>query len=186
LHKIDHDGNIVLEADVPYGVNGPGFIIHGAIHAARPDIQCIIHAHTRAGVSVSAMKCGLLPLSLGALRFHGRVSYHDCEGPVVNLGERERLVRDLGTHSIMFLRNHGTLVCAATVEEAFNRQYILEGACKIQVDVLASNCEIVMTSEEVAQQAPRLFEPEVRRAYGLMEWGAMMRMLDREDPSYMQ
>ena len=125
LVKIDFEGNIVWKPDTAYGINRSGFVIHGAIHSARPDVQCVIHTHTRAGMAVSAMKCGLLPLTQTAMRFHNRVSYHDYEGPAIDLDERQRLVRDLGTNDVMMLRNHGILACGRSVAEAFNILYWL-------------------------------------------------------------
>src|SRR5205807_1983892 len=93
-----HPGYTATErpSDPDYGINKSGYVIHGAIHTARPEVRCVLHTHTRAGIAVSAMKCGLLPLSQTSVRFHGHIGYHDYEGPAVDLEERERLVRDLG------------------------------------------------------------------------------------------
>src|SRR4030081_1978383 len=107
LVKIDVEGNILAKPDTDYAINKSGYVIHGAIHKARPDVACIIHTHTRAGMAVAAMKCGLLPLSQTSVRFEGHIGYHDYEGPAVDLAERERLVQDLGPHDAMVLRNHG-------------------------------------------------------------------------------
>ena len=96
LVKIDVEGNIVAKPDTDYGINKSGYVIHGAIHKARTDVACIIHTHTRAGMAVAAMKCGLLPMSQTSIRFVGHIGYHDYEGPAVDLAERERLVADLG------------------------------------------------------------------------------------------
>ncbi len=126
LYKIDLDGNVVLKPDTHYGVNHAGYVIHSAVHGARHDIACVIHTHSRAGMAVSAMKCGLLPLTQTAMRFHGRVGYHDYEGPAIDLDERQRLVRDLGENDVMMLRNHGILACGRSVAEAFNILYWLE------------------------------------------------------------
>ena len=98
LVKIDVEGNIIAKPDTDYGINKSGYVIHGAIHKARPDVACVIHTHTRAGMAVAAMKCGLLPLSQTSIRFVGHIGYHDYEGPAVDLAERERLVADLGPH----------------------------------------------------------------------------------------
>jgi ribulose-5-phosphate 4-epimerase/fuculose-1-phosphate aldolase len=184
LHRINHAGEITARGNTHYGVNYPGFVIHGAVHEARADINCVVHSHTRAGVAVSAMKVGLLPLSLLGMRFFGNIGYHDCEGTVVSMDERVSLVRDLGTHNAMLLRNHGVLACGPSIAEAFNAHYMLDTACKIQVDAMASGTELVMPPPETAQETARLFQPNVRRAYGVMEWEAMVRLLDREDPSF--
>jgi ribulose-5-phosphate 4-epimerase/fuculose-1-phosphate aldolase len=154
------------------------------VHGARHDVECVIHTHSRAGMAVSAMKCGLLPLTQTAMRFHGRVSYHPYEGPALDLAERERLVRDLGTNDVMMLKNHGVLACGRSVAEAFNLLYWLEMACKAQVDAMAANTELELPTADQAEKTAHLFSPGVRRVYGEMEWEAMLRQLDREDPSY--
>ena len=184
LYKIDLDGNTVLKPDTHYGINHAGYVIHSAVHGARHDVECVIHTHSRAGMAVSAMKCGLLPLTQTAMRFHGHVGYHDYEGPAVDLDERQRLVRDLGQNDVLILRNHGLLTCGRSVAEAFNILYWLEMACKAQVDALASRTELTRPADDVAARTAHLFAPGVRRTYGEMEWEAMLRELDRIDPSY--
>ncbi len=184
LHRLNHEGEITLRGNSHYGINFPGFIIHGAVHQARSDVNCIVHSHTRAGIAVSAMKAGLLPLSLAGMRFSNHIGYHDCEGIVVNMDERESLVRDLGPHNALMLRNHGLLVCGPTIPEAFNSHYMLEQACKIQVDAMSAGTELVIPPPEVVAQTAHMFEPGVRRAFGVMEWEALLRQLDREEPSY--
>ena len=184
LYKIDLDGNIVLRPETHYGINHAGYVIHSAIHGARHDVACVIHTHSRAGMAVSAMKCGLLPLTQTAMRFFGRVSYHPYEGPALDLAERERLVRDLGENDVMLLKNHGIIACGRSVAEAFNQLYWLEMACKAQVDCMAANTELELPSDDVAEKTAHLFAPGVRRVYGEMEWEAMLRQLDREDRSY--
>ena len=114
LVKIDLDGNILHKPDTDYGINKSGYVIHGAIHRARPEVACVLHTHTRAGMAVSAMKCGLLPLSQHAMRFTDSIGYHEYEGLALELDEQARLVRDLGMHKTMILRNHGLLTCGAS------------------------------------------------------------------------
>ncbi len=184
LYKIDLEGNVVLKPDTHYGINQAGYVIHSAVHGARHDLECVIHTHSRAGMAISAMKCGLLPLTQTAMRFYERVSYHDYEGPAIDLSERERLVRDLGKNDVMILRNHGLLACGRSIAEAFNLIYWLEMACKAQVDAMAAHTELSLPPPDVAEKTAHLFTPGVRRTYGEMEWEAMLRQLDREDPSY--
>src|SRR6267142_4810586 len=95
LVKIDVEGEIIAKPDTDYGINKSGYVIHGAIHQARPEVKCVLHTHTRAGMAVAAMGCGLLPMSQTAIRFHGHIGYHDDEGPSIGRAEREALVRDL-------------------------------------------------------------------------------------------
>ena len=149
LVKIHVDGEIIWKPDTDYDINKSGYVIHGAIHKARPDVACVLHTHTRAGMAVAAMKCGLLPLSQTSIRFVGHIGYHDYEGPAVELDERERLVRDLGLHEALIMRNHGLLTCGATVEQAFNTMYQLELSCRSQVDAMAARTELTMPGENV-------------------------------------
>ena len=181
LVKIDVEGEIISKPDTDYGINKSGYVIHGAIHKARPDVNAIIHSHTRAGIAVSAMKCGLLPLSQTSMRFIGHIGYHDYEGPAVDLAERERLVRDLGEHNAMILRNHGLLTCGPSVAQAFNTMYNLELACRSQVDAMAARTELVLPPQEVLDHTANMYQPGTRRPYGELEWHAMRRLLDAED-----
>lgn len=184
FYKIDLEGNVIHAPDGDYGVNEAGYVIHSAVHGARHDVECVIHTHTRAGAAVSAMKCGLLPLTQHAMRFYGKVSYHDYEGVAIDTEERARLVADLGSNDALILRNHGLLTCGRSIGEAFNMMYWLELACKSQVDALSSGAELILPSAEVAAKTANLYAPGVRRTFGEMEWAAMRRQLDRIDPSY--
>jgi ribulose-5-phosphate 4-epimerase/fuculose-1-phosphate aldolase len=184
LVRIDRDGNIIAKPDTDYGINRSGYVIHGCIHHARPDVKCIIHTHTRAGIAVSAMDCGLLPLSQTASRFHGHIGYHDFEGPAIDLAEQERLVRDLGPHNAMVLRNHGLLTCGASVPQALNLMYQLEMSCRAQVDAMASDEKLKLPSDEVLQRAAHLYQPGTRRPYGELEWHALLRWLAAEPGGY--
>jgi ribulose-5-phosphate 4-epimerase/fuculose-1-phosphate aldolase len=184
LHKIDHDGEIVLRAPTRYGINHAGHVIHGAVHAARPDVQCVIHSHTQAGVAVSALACGLLPISLTGMRFHGHIGYHDFCGTVVDLAERESLAADLAGHDALVLRNHGLLTCGPSIAEAFNAHYVLDMACRIQLDAMAAGSALLTPEAPLLARTAELFRPDVRRPYGVLEWEAMRRLLDRQDPGY--
>src|SRR4026209_315247 len=180
LVKIDVEGNILTKPDTDYSINKSGYVIHGAIHKARPDVACIIHTHTRAGMAGAAMKRGLPALSLVSLRFVGHIGYHDYEGPAVELDERERLLRDLGPHEALIMRNHGLLTCGATVEQAFNTMYQLELSCRSQVDAMAARTELTMPGENVLAHTAHMYQPGTRRPYGILEWPAMLRRLGAE------
>jgi ribulose-5-phosphate 4-epimerase/fuculose-1-phosphate aldolase len=184
LYKIDLDGNIVERPDTPYGINQAGFVIHSAVHGAREDVACVIHTHARASMAVSMMECGLLPLSQHAMRFYGDVGYHPYEGVALDLDERARLVDDLGDKNVLFLRNHGLVVCGTSIAEAFNRCYWVELACKAQIDAMSSGAKLIIPEQDVVDLTANLFDPEVRRRYGEMEWSAMLRLVERTDPSY--
>jgi ribulose-5-phosphate 4-epimerase/fuculose-1-phosphate aldolase len=183
LIRINLEGEILFNPNPAYGINPAGYVIHSAIHAARPDVDCVIHTHTRAGMAVSALACGLMPIAQTNMRF-GKVAYHEYEGVAVDVDERERLVADLGTSDVMILRNHGLLTCGPSVAEAFNTMYWLENACKVQLDALACNTPLHLPPQHVIEKTAHLYEPHVRRPYGVMEWPAMLRLLDRRDTSY--
>ena len=180
LVKITLDGDIVWKPDTDYGINKSGYVIHGCIHRAREDVACVIHTHTRAGMAVASMKCGLLPLTQTSIRFVGHIGYHDYEGPATDLDERERLVRDLGPHDAMILRSHGLLTCGATIQQAFNTMYQLEMSCRAQVDAMAARTDLIMPSEQILARTAHLYQPGTRRPYGVLEWPAMLRLLAAE------
>jgi ribulose-5-phosphate 4-epimerase/fuculose-1-phosphate aldolase len=184
FYKLDLDGNIVMQPDTDFPINRAGYVIHSAIHGARPDLNCVMHTHTRAGMAVSAMKPGLLPLTQTAMRFYGAIGYHDYEVPTADITERERLARDLGRHNAIILRNHGLVACGRTISEAFNLMYWLDSACKVQVDVLGSGVEPVMPTHELATRMADRYSPDGQVKFDEIEWAALIRLLDREDPSY--
>ena len=183
LVKIDLDGEIVWKPETDYGINKSGYVIHGCIHRARKDVACVLHTHTPAGMAVSAMKCGLLPLTQTSIRFVGHIGYHDYEGPATDLDERERLVRDLGPHDAMILRSHGLLTCGATIQQAFNTMYQLEMSCRAQVDAMAARTELLVPSQQILARTAHLYQPGTRRPYGILEWPAMLRLLAAEGGS---
>ncbi len=195
LFKIDIEGKVIERPDLPYEINHAGYVIHSAIHAARHDLSCVLHTHTRAGMAVSVMACGLLPATQGALRFHGRLAYHDFEGPAVNEAERDRLVADLGDKDVMILRNHGLIACGRSIPETFLLMNRLEFACKVQVDFMAANTPLHMPSPEVMALTARVLAPptvtdrtgseaSLGNWNGQREWSALLRQLDRDSPTY--
>ena len=181
LVRVDLDGNVLEERDVQ--VNPAGFTIHSAVHAARPDAACVAHLHTVAGIAVSSQRQGLLPSNQTAMLLNHRLAYHDYEGVALNLDERERLVRDLGDKPAMILRNHGTLAVGTSVADAFQTIYFLERACAIQVAAqaggVALNLPLPAVQDLVTQQLSSFGDIADR-----LLWPAMLRKLDRLDPSY--
>ena len=159
-------------------------MIHSALYRARPDDNAAMHTHTTAGMAVSALKCGLLPLTQTALRFHGRLAYHDFNGPERDPDERDKLAEDLGPHNYMILRNHGLLTVGPTVAEAFTAMYGLERSCQAQVVAMACNTPLNALPEVVVEKTVGMYAPSVVRRYGLLEWPALLRRLDRQDPSF--
>ena len=183
LVKIDFDGKVVLDSGTGYGVNRAGFVIHSAVHRARKDVACVIHTHSPAGMAVSALKCGLLPLTQNAM-FFGSIGTHDYEGPAIDLDEQARLVRDLGENAALILRNHGLLTAGRTVCEAFVVLHWLEKACQAQLMAMACNTALNLPGEEVVRLTAERYRPGQRRSITEVEWPALLRMLERRDPSY--
>ena len=173
LAVIDHDGHQARGRQVP--INTAGIVIHTAVHAARPDAVCVMHTHTKAGVAVSCMEEGLLPLNQTALLFYGQVGYHDFEGIAFDREEQVRLVADLGARRAMILRNHGLLTVGRSVGEAFSLMYNLEQACRIQLAALASGRPIRLPSKEVCERTARQYETDPDGAAEL-EWLALRRL----------
>lgn len=183
LIKVDFDGNVVA-GDYPY--NAAGHAIHSAVLKARPDINIALHSHTRAGMSVSCMKCGLLPLTQQANEIRDMLCYHEYGVATDNDEECELLGRDLADKWIMIMRNHGLLSVGRSVAEAFYYLYTLENACKVQVDVLASGHEYVTPRIEVIDRLAEegMAPPSQTHEYVNMAWDAVLRLLDQKDSSF--
>ena len=186
LVKIDLDGRIIEPSEYP--VNYAGFVIHSAIHMAHAERhKVVMHTHTRAGMAVCALKEGLLPVSMVSTAFHGKLAYHDYEGPSLDLDERERLLRNLGDNQAMMLRNHGLLTTGRSVPEAFLRLYRLERACQIQLDAAAAGTLNVMGDNLAAKSGAdmdRFSEMESAAGIGDLEFAALVRKLDKTDSSW--
>ncbi|XP_038589144.1 alpha-adducin isoform X4 [Micropterus salmoides] len=188
LVKINLQGEIVDRGSTNLGVNQAGFTLHSAIYSARPDVKCIVHVHTPAGAAVSAMKCGLLPISPEALSL-GEVAYHDYHGILVDEEETTLIQRNLGPNSkVLILRNHGLVSVGETVEEAFYYIHNLVTACEIQVRTLVSAGgpdNLLMLDPGKYKARPRVPEPagdgsstHPKWLVGEQEFEALMRMLD--------
>jgi len=169
--------------ELKYGVNRAGFVIHSAIHMAKPEVNCIIHTHTWAGMAVSTMECGLLPNTQTSMRF-AKISYHDFDGVVIDTAAREALAKDLGDNNALILRNHGLLTTGATIPEAFNAMHRLELSCKTQIAAMSCNTPLIKVPDDVVHETYMNFQPHVRRPFGVMDWPALLRKLDRIDPGF--
>ena len=182
LIKIDLSGNKVL--DSPYPVNEAGFVIHSAVHAARHDVGCVLHTHTKAGVAVSAQAGGLLPLSQISLFPLTTLAYHDYEGVALNEGEKPRLVADLGNNNAMILRNHGLLTTGPTIADAFLMMYALETACQIQVLAQSTGGELIHVPQPIVEGMQAQAEQVLQGLGGQLAWPGLLRKLDRRDASF--
>lgn len=183
LVKIDSDGRKI--DDSPHGVNPAGFTIHSAIHRSREDARWIMHTHSRAGVAVSAMEDGLLPLNQIALQFYDRIAYHDYEGISLDLDERDRLVASLGTKPVLVLRNHGLVATGPTAAAMFNAMFYLERACEIQVAMLSMGQPLRIVKEDIARHVASQYEGNMGEEDDVaLEWSAHLRLLDEICPEY--
>jgi len=182
LVKVDLHGAKVL--DSPYDVNPAGFTIHSAIHAAREDAQCVLHVHSLNGVAIAAQKEGLLPISQHSIFPLSSLAYHDYEGVALNEDEKPRLVEDLGTKRFLMLRNHGLLTVGRSVAEAFIGMYFFESACNIQVRAQAGGKDLSRVSEGIVDAAEATWRQVTHGSGAGVAWPALLRRLERIDPSY--
>ena len=178
LLTVSLEGKILEGQEAQY--NTTGYVIHSNIYRAREDINAIFHLHTSAGVSVSAMECGLLPISQFAFHFYNRIAYHTYNSLALDHQEHgAKLVEDLAHHKVMMLQNHGTITCGTTIHEAFFYAYYLEQACKVQCSVLASGQPLIYPSAAVCEKAAmemRAFEQDL----GHRDWQALKRRFLRK------
>ena len=186
LVKIDLDGNLVDDSNYP--VSLAGFVIHSAIHMADDtDNHVVMHTHTRAGMAISAIQEGLVPISMFSTVFEDNISYHEYEGPSLYDDERERLVVSLGNNKALILKNHGLLTVGRTVPDAFLRLYRLERACQIQIDAASAGTLNVIApklARKSGDDMTRFQNMASNSGEGTLEFAALMRKLDRVDASY--
>jgi ribulose-5-phosphate 4-epimerase/fuculose-1-phosphate aldolase len=186
LIKVNLAGDILATPDfgeLNYGINRAGYVIHSAIHEARPEVACVIHTHSWASMAVSSLECGLLPITQTSMRFL-KIGYHEYQGVVLNDSEKASLIANLGSGEALMLRNHGALVVGRTVGEAFNWLHRLELACHTQLAAMATGAAFHPVPQPVLEATWSNYQRGTRRPYGLMEWPALLRKLDRLDPSY--
>jgi len=181
LVEVDVEGQALTES--VRTVNPAGFIIHSCIHRARPDVACVLHTHTEAGMAVSALSRGLLPVNQHAMQFYDRVGYHDYEGLVTNPDEQKRLVAALGPHKALILRNHGLITAGGSVAEAFYLMWRLEKACKAQLAAMASGDEIVLPDPEASRKTSEVYWGS-SEFIAEIAWEAFRRQLDRVNGDY--
>ncbi|EON14365.1 MULTISPECIES: class II aldolase/adducin family protein [Pandoraea] len=181
LVKIDLDGRVIGNSS--YRPNAAGFVIHGCIHAAREDAACVMHLHTEAGMALSALEDGLLPITQHAMRFVGRLGYHDYEGIALTIGERERLLADLGSNAALILRNHGTLTVGRSVGHAFVEMFYLEKAARAQLLAQATGAPLRIPAPDIAALTAHQWVTDLRGS-GDREWPPLLRQLERYGDDY--
>ncbi len=189
LLKVDVDGNII-GPNHGFTFNPAGFVIHSAVHMARPELMCALHTHTYAGVAVSCQSNGLLPLSQMQLSVLGEVVYHDYEGIAAseNLDERQRIVMDLGSSHCLIMRNHGLMTVGESVGAAWCYMYRLERACRMQIEFQKTGAEWAELSQatigQTIEKSQSLYAKDSFRPVGTVEWEAVKRMLNSDDIDY--
>jgi ribulose-5-phosphate 4-epimerase/fuculose-1-phosphate aldolase len=182
LVKIDLEGRKVM--DSPYEINPAGFMIHSCIHAARPDVACVMHTHSLNGVAVASQKQGLLPISQQSLFVLSALAYHDYEGVALDAAEQPRLVTDLGDKAYLMLRNHGLLTAGPSPASAFLYMYLFESACAIQVRAQSGGRDLIRIPDPILAGI-RSAAREVTRGLGSsLVWPGLLRKLDRSNPGY--
>jgi ribulose-5-phosphate 4-epimerase/fuculose-1-phosphate aldolase len=181
LVKIDMAGNVI--GDSPYRPNAAGFVIHGAIHGSRADAGCVMHLHTEAGMALSMLEEGLLPLTQHAMRFHGRIGYHDYEGIALTMDEQRRFIADLGENAALILRNHGTLTVGRSVGHAFTEMFYLDKAARTQLMAQATGRPLRVPGADIVELTVQQWLDDLGVS-GDREWPSLIRKLDRTDPGY--
>ncbi|HUN48400.1 MAG TPA: class II aldolase/adducin family protein [Stellaceae bacterium] len=181
LVKIDLDGNLVEPG--PYTVNPAGFVIHGAIHAARPDAHCVMHTHTIAGMTLAAADVPVRAIDFAGASLYERVAYHAFSGVHADMSDREALVQSLGDKHYLVLRNHGLLTCAPTIPLAFRRLFDLEIACRVQTAATAMNARLIEAPAEIAESHAKVLE---NVDGGELAFAALTRLMKKRDPSFLE
>lgn len=181
LVKVDQQCNKVIES--PFPVNPAGFVIHSAVHEARPDVQCVLHTHTRAGVAVSAQAAGVLPISQQSTFVLASLAYHDYEGVAFRPDEKPRLQADLGHVNFLMLRNHGLLTCGASIADAFLNMYVFESTCQIQLSAQAGG-ELTQVNPQIVAGVAEAMRVQTSGLGGAFVWPALLRKLQRMNANY--
>ena len=182
LIKVDMQCNKLH--DSPFPVNPAGFVIHSAVHEARADAQCVLHTHTRAGVAVSAQKCGVLPISQQSTFVLASLAYHGYEGVAFRDEEKPRLQADLGEANFLMLRNHGLLTVGKSIADAFLSMYTFENTCRIQIDAQSGGGELTQVNPLIIKGVAEAMRVQTGGMGGAFAWPSLIRKLDRLDESY--
>ncbi|MGJ7521375.1 class II aldolase/adducin family protein [Variovorax sp. LT1P1] len=182
LVKVDDQCHKVIES--PHPVNPAGFVIHSAVHAAREDVQCVLHTHTRAGIAVSAQKNGVLPISQQSTFVLASLAYHGYEGVAIRDDEKARLQANLGQANFLMLRNHGLLTVGKTIADAFLAMYTFENTCQIQIAAQSGGGELTQVDTRILEGVGHAMKVQTGGLGGAFVWPSLIRKLDRVDRSY--
>jgi ribulose-5-phosphate 4-epimerase/fuculose-1-phosphate aldolase len=182
LVKVDMACNKLHDSSFP--VNPAGFVIHSAVHEARPDAVCVLHTHTRAGVAVSAQAHGILPISQQSTFVLSSLAYHEYEGVAFRPDEKPRLQADLGNANYLVLRNHGLLTVGRSIADAFLSMYTFENTCRIQVDALAGGTALTQVNPAILAGMADVMRVATAGQGAQLAWPALLRKADKLDPSF--
>jgi ribulose-5-phosphate 4-epimerase/fuculose-1-phosphate aldolase len=183
LVKVDLQGRVVDGSGAR--VNPSGFAIHGAVHAARPEVECVIHLHSPWGVALAMLPGGLRPTSQWAMRLHRRLGRHAYEGLALGSEEQARLVGALGTLDGLILEHHGPLVVGRTVAEAYMLMHLLERAAMAQLRASAAyGAAVPDVGDALAELTRKQWLGDGSEWDGDAEWPALLRRLDRLSPGF--
>jgi ribulose-5-phosphate 4-epimerase/fuculose-1-phosphate aldolase len=181
LIKLDPDGTKLT--DNPYRVNRAGIAFHGSVYLARKDVNGVLHTHTENGTAISMLECGLLPVSITAMRFYKRIGYYDFKGPGENKEERGAFAAALGPHYALILRNHGLLTAGRTVGEALVVMMALEQAIAAQLKAMSSGDKLIMPDETLLNRTATRRD-QMNEENNDRNWTTLLRLADRLDPSF--
>ena len=181
LLEVDIAGEVISGGGA---VNPAGWVVHRTVYEAVPATRCVMHLHTVPGTAVSAQQAGLLPINQFAVTHHGKIAYHDYDGPGLRPEEQIKFAAALGDKPMMFLRNHGTLTHGRSIAEAFTLMHYLERTCEIQIAAQAGGGALAMPPESVIDRTVRTAQGTGDRSFGEIGFKALLRKLDRDDPSY--
>jgi ribulose-5-phosphate 4-epimerase/fuculose-1-phosphate aldolase len=183
LIKVDMEGKKLN--DSPYRLNNAGITLHGGVYQGRPDVMAVLHTHTETGVAMSMLDCGLLPVSMSAVRFHKRIGYFDFTGPGDAMSNRESLAQALGPHLAVIMKNHGLISVGRTIGESMMVMIVLEQAISSQLRAMATGAKLSIPDES-------LLDRTANKRDGMNErnndgnWQTLLRLADKLDPSYRQ
>jgi ribulose-5-phosphate 4-epimerase/fuculose-1-phosphate aldolase len=181
LLEVDIEGNTFVEGAE---VNPAGWIVHRVVYEAVPESQCVMHLHTVTGTAVSAQKQGLLPINQFGITFHGKIAYHDYDGPGFRPEEQRKFVVSLGNKRMMFLRNHGTLTQGRSIAEAFILMHNLERTCEIQIAAQSGGRELALPPDDIIERTVQIAQGVGDQHFADVGFDSVLRQLDRIDPSY--
>jgi ribulose-5-phosphate 4-epimerase/fuculose-1-phosphate aldolase len=167
-----------------HSVEPTAFFIHSAIHRGNANATCVMHTHMPHATALTVLQGGRLEwASQNALKFYNRVAYDDdYQGLALDEAEGERMCRAMGNADVLFLGNHGIIVCGPTVSAAFDDLYYLERACMLQVLAAGTGRPLRLLPGEIAARTARQMSGESQQAALHLE--ALKRLLDRDEPGW--